>query len=106
MEWLSSSLRTDGFLLQFLVQQCQAGHINRHALQTAPAARLCLMSDTGTGDVSQAATKVGCCFLFFYFYDYLSFFFSATCNAADKEELTDKAVMSQPVIPAYVKAGK
>lgn len=34
------------------------------------------------------------------------FFFTATCNAADKEEPTDKAVMSQPVIPAYVKAGK
>lgn len=76
VEWLSISLLTDGFLLQFHVRQCQAGKIKRHVLQTASVAKRCLMNSTGPGAVSQAVRKAE--YFLISFYDYLSFFFFFT----------------------------
>lgn len=88
VEWLSISLLTDGFLLQFHVQQCQAGQIKRRVLQTAPVAKRRLMNGTGPGAVSQAVRKAD--YFLISFYDYFSFFFNATCNSTDKEGTADR----------------
>lgn len=74
VEWLSISLLTDGFLLQFHVRQCQAGQIKRRVLQTVPVAKRRLMNSAGPGAVSQAVRKAD--YFLISFYDYFSFFFT------------------------------
>lgn len=43
VDWLSVSLLTDGFLLQFHVRRCQTHQINWHVLRTAPLANSCVL---------------------------------------------------------------